>query len=230
MNYDVAITSDAYTSSLKSYLASNQLTLPIDTYYTTQFDIPSSTNGWLNFTISTQMSDISAIFIAFCIADEQSSYAYASTDRFVKPGNLKQARLQINGKPYPNVNIQLNGDVELPEAEAYQYLMKALRQNCSLEVIGNANANRDSKQLLAINRGDADAAIAAATLGYREIPSGSGINYGRNKSPGVRPVNLDTDTKTMNYFEDDGYLFDSPSSFVLGFDISKSNYSNEFEL
>jgi hypothetical protein len=89
MNYDVVQTSDAYTSSLRSYLASNQLTLPIDTYYTTQFDIPATTNGWLNFTISTQMSDISAVYIAFARADEQNSTAYASTDRFFKPGNLQ---------------------------------------------------------------------------------------------------------------------------------------------
>lgn len=233
MNYDVVQTSDAYTSSLRSYLASNQLTLPIDTYYTTQFDIPSNTNGWLNFTISTQMSDISAVFIGFVIADEQASYAYASTDRFVKPGNLRQARLQINGKPYPNVNIQLSGNTELPEAEAYHYLMKALRQNCSLEVIGNANAVRDSKQLLAINRGDVDGVITAANLAYREFPSGSGVNYGRNKSPNVFPNALGTTTnnnKALNYYEDDGYLFDSPSNFILGFDISKSNYNNEYEL
>jgi len=233
LNYDVALTSDAYTSSLRSYLASNQLTLPIDTYYTTQFDIPSNTNGWLNFTISTQMSDISAVFIGFVLADEQSSYAYASTDRFVKPGNLRQARLQINGKPYPNVNIQLSGNVELPEAEAYQYLMKALRQNCSLETIGNANAFKQSSHLIPVNRTNTSGAITAANLGVRESPYGNGLNYGRNKSPSVFTNALGATTtadKALNYFEDDGYLFDSPSSFILGFDISKSNYNNEFEL
>jgi len=109
--------------------------------------------------------------------------------------------------------------------------MKALRQNCSLEVIGNANANRDSRQMCRINALNATGTVIGATsVAVREMSSGSGINYGRNKTPCVASANLDTNTKNLNYYEDDGYLFDSPSNFVLGFDISKSNYSNEFEL
>ncbi len=259
MNYDIVQTSDAYTSSLRSYLASNQLTLPIDTYYTTQFDIPSTANGWLNFTISTQMSDISAVFIAFCRASEQSSYTYASTDRFFKPGNLTEARLQINGKPYPNVNVRLSGDVNLPEAEAYQYLMKALRQNCSLEVIGNANSNRDSKRSFRINdrnastvllptnaansaaaptKAEFDAAVAVInntivasnSITTKELYSGNGLYYGVNKSPVINNFDVAANQPTANFFEDDSYFFESCSNFCLGFDISKSNYNNEYEL
>jgi hypothetical protein len=230
MNYDVVQTSDAYTSSLRSYLASNQLTLPIDTYYTTQFDIPSNQNGWLNFTISTQMSDISAVYIGFVLPDEQNSYAFASTDRFIKPHGLSEARLQINGKPYPNVNIRLSGDYDSPEAEAYQYLMKALRQNCSLEVIGNSNAIRDDNIRLRVNNASAGAALSAANLSIRDIHTASGTYYGVNKVPIVPVANLSTGAKAINYFEDDAYLFESPSSFILGFDISKSNYNNEYEL
>ena len=252
LNYDVVQTSDAYSSSLRSYLASNQLTLPIDTYYTTQFDIKSDASGWMNFTISTQMSDISAVYIGFCVADEQSSYAYASTDRFVKPHGLEEARLQINGKPYPNVNIRLSGNAELPEAEAYQYLMKALRQNCSLEVIGNANSKNFITRRCRINNIQDVSAIkplvagnasnpptqaqvnairdAAAALTVKDIESGSGLYYGVNKCAIVPSSRLNYNGNDLNYYSEDAYLWESPSKFILGFDISKSNYNNEYEL
>jgi hypothetical protein len=232
LNYDVVQTSDAYTSSLRSYLASNQLTLPIDTYYTTQFDIPVNSTGWMNFTISTQMSDISAVFIGFVKADEQNSYAFASTDRFFKPRNLEEARLQINGKPYPNVNIRLAGNVDLPEAEAYQYLMKALRQNCSLEVIGNANAFKESRRIYKINSGNITSAInvASTDIGSKDLLCANGLYYGVNKvAPVADAPTINAPTNT-NLFYEDAVLFDSPSSFILGFDISKSNYNNEYEL
>lgn len=249
LNYDVVQTSDAYTSSLRSYLASNQLTLPIDTYYTTQFDIPSNQSGWMNFTISTQMSDISAVFIGFVVANEQSSYAFASTDRFIKPRSLEEARLQINGKPYPNVNIRLSGDQNLPEAESYQYLMKALRQNCSLEVIGNANAFKESRRIYKINSHTASSSLASVTgsaayaaadttavsvqardTGYKDVITPNGLYYGVNKcSPPADAATINAPANT-NFFSDESLLFDSPSQFILGFDISKSNYNNEYEL
>ncbi len=176
INYDVVQTSDAYTSSLRSYLASNQLTLPIDTYYTTQFDLNRS-SGWQNFTISTQMSDISAVFIGFVRSNEQNNLGFCSTDRFYKPPGLSEARLQINGKPYPNVNIRLSGNPILPEAEAYHYLMKALRQNCSLEVIGNANSYKDGSRAIIFS------SVPNVANADREktFLSTSGKNFGINR-------------------------------------------------
>jgi hypothetical protein len=249
LNYDVAQTSDAYTSSLRSYLASNQLTLPVDTYYTTQFDIQSTQNGWVNFTVSTQMSDISSVYVAFLKSDEQSSYAFASTDRFIKPTGLSEARLQINGKPYPNVNMRLSGNQNLPEAECYQYLMKALRQNCSLEVIGNSNHFKESRRILKINsvsanRGLAPAAAGAAYVqaevnairatsvdtGYKDVITPTGLYYGVMKStPPADNATIAAPANT-NLFYDESILLDTPSSFVIGVDISKSTYSNEYEL
>jgi len=241
LNYDVVQTSDAYTSSLRSYLASNQLTLPIDTYYTTQFDLNTS-SGWQNFTISTQMSDISAVFIGFLRGNEQSSYGFCSTDRFYKPPGLSEARLQINGKPYPNVNIRLSANPVLPEAEAYHYLMKSLRQNCSLEVIGNANAYKDGVRNIVF------ATATDATVPNREKSwlETSGSNYGKNKvAPPVDGANLQprnyTDMSNPNaavgtimangtWLDSDAHFWESPSNFILGFDISKSNYNNEYEL
>ena len=239
LNYDVVQTSDAYTSSLRSYLASNQLTLPIDTYYSTVFDLPS-TAGWTNFTISTQMSDISAVFIGFLLRDEQSNYAFCSTDRFWKPIGLEEARLQINGKPYPNVNIRFSDDTDntgqLPEAEAYHYLMKALRQNCSLEVIGNANAFKEQKKTYIFNGVDAN--LTAGNQRQLTSYSPIGLNYGVNKiAPPTKAGNVYTPRTYVGgaataepVLYNDAHIFDSPSQFVLGFDISKSNYNNEYEL
>ena len=246
MNYDVVQTSDAYTSSLRSYLASNQLTLPIDTYYSTQFDLPSS-SGWSNFTISTQMSDISAVFIGFVKGHEQSNYAFCSTDRFYKPPGLEEARLQINGKPYPNVNIRLSNNWAAPEAEAYQYLMKALRQNCSLEVIGNSNQYRNiGKNIIYAN------AVGTTNTRQKQLSiTPSGLYYGINKvapsqtaSPYLPQIitgittntglptvaNAATQLLAGGVFDDTAHFWDSPSNFILGFDISKSNYNNEYEL
>ncbi len=236
LNYDIVQTSDAYTSSLRSYLASNQLTLPIDTYYSTVFDLPS-TQGWSNFTISTQMSDISAVFIGFTRKAEQGNYAFCSTDRFWKPPGIEEARLQINGKPYPNVNIRLSNSAFGTEAEAYQYLMKALRQNCSLETIGNSNAFKESQNILTFNAGAA--AASATTVRNTNVLSPNGVYYGINRvlppteaagpvyTPNLLIGNAITAT---NVFTSDAHFADSPSQFILGFDISKSTYSNEYEL
>ena len=248
MNYDVVQTSDAYTSSLRSYLASNQLTLPIDTYYSTIFDMPS-TSGWQNFTISTQMSDISAVFIGFVKGDEQNNYGFCSTDRFYKPVGLEEARLQINGKPYPNVNIRLSNNWVRPEAEAYHYLMKALRQNCSLEVIGNTNQVKYAERTIAT------ATTAGTALNaHKSALAPGGLYFGVNKvgpsviaavanpqiisgtvANGANPPVIDPATPANiiaqgGVYNDDAHFFESPSQFILGFDISKSNYNNEYEL
>lgn len=251
LNYDVSITSPEYNSALRSYLSQNQLTLPIDTYYSTQFDIQSTQNGWLNFTVSTQFSDISAVYIAFFKADEQSSYAFCSTDRLVKPVNLAEARVQINGKPYPSTTVRLSGSQTSPEAECYQYLVKALRQNVSLEAIGMTNQQRESRKILKINTADASqpisyaanaasatyqqseatsALLAAKNSGIKEILTASGLYYGvmRNTPPADgATINAATNT---NMLYDEAYLFDSPSSFLLGFDVSKSSYGSEYEM
>lgn len=234
LNYDIVQTTDSYNSSLRSYLSSNQLTLPIDTYYSTQFQLASNT-GWQNFTISTQMSDISAVYIGFVRASEQFNYGFCSTDRFWKPPGLEEARLQINGKPIPNVNIRLSGRQTGTEAEAQHYLMKSLRQNCSLEVIGNSNANKVSVNHILYAPTSGTASTASDI-----IASGSGMNYGYTN---VVPADYDVNNilqprraTTVGSSANDAiinnlaHVFESPTNFILGFDVSKSNYANEFEL
>lgn len=232
LNYDVCLTSQEYNNALRSYLASNQLTLPIATNYQTQFDIPATANGWLNFTVSTQFSDISAVYVAFFKSDEQASYAFCSTDRMCKPANLSEARIQINGRPFPSTAIRLSGSQTRPEGEAYQYLMKALRQNGSLELFGNSNHYQQSRRICKINTGSASSSLAAASvdLGVKEVISATGLYYGVMKSiPPADAATINTPTNT-NLLYDESVLFESPSSFVLGFDVSKSVYASEYEM
>ena len=251
LDYDVVQTSAEYNAALRSYLASSQLTLPIETYYSTQFDIAATTNGWLNFTISTQFSDISAVYVGFLKADEQASYAFASTDRFVKPVNLAEARIQINGKPFPSTAIRLTGQQFSMEGEAYQYLIKSLRLNTTLEALGMTNHQRESRKVLKINTGSASqpityatnaggatytqaeatsALLAAKNSGVRDILTPSGLYYGVMRSTPVADAATISAPASTNLFYDDSVLFDSPSSFILGFDVSKSTYADEYSL
>jgi hypothetical protein len=183
------------------------------------------------------MSDISAVFIGFVRKDEQGNYGFCSTDRFWKPPGLEEARLQINGKPYPNVNVRLAGNVNLPEAEAYHYLMKALRQNCSLETIGNTNAFKEVQHCSSFN--SANATLAVGNLKCVSVLSPIGLHYGANKVATPTFVSPDYTARSfrnnaaatgVSILETDSHIWESPSTFILGFDISKSNYNNEFEL
>jgi len=225
MNVDCVQTSDAYATALREFLASNQLQLPIDTYYSTVYNLQATDNGWVNFTISTQFSDISAVYLAFFRSAEQSNTLFSGTDRMFRPPNLNEARILINGKPYPSVPIKFGtGGLE---AEAYQYLMKALKQNCSLEVIGNTNGflERTNTYTNMQSIAPVAAGIAAGTVKNIDTFSGSGIFYGRN-----RTTPLDGNAKTVNILGDESFWRTSPSNFALGFSVGKSDYSDEFEM
>jgi len=224
MNVDCVHTSDQYSSGLREYLASNTLSLPIDTYYSTIYNFQATDNGWVNFTISTQFSDISAVYLAFFRSAEQNNTLYAGIDRMFRPPNINEARLLINGKPYPAVPIKF-GTSGL-EAEAYQYLMKALKQNCSLEVIGNANASMVNTNNFSGYGTTGAAAIDAATAKNLSTYSGSGLYYGQNK---VAPLTSGNNTLD-NILTTEEYFAKSPSSFMLGWSVAKSDYTNEYEM
>lgn len=224
MNVDCVHTSDAYSTGLREYLASNQLQLPIDTYYSTVYNFQATDNGWVNFTISTQFSDISAVYLAFFRSAEQNNTLYSGIDRMFRPPNINEARLLINGKPYPAVPIKF-GTSGL-EAEAYQYLMKSLKQNCSLEVIGNANASMVNTNNFSGYGTTGAAAIAAGTVKNLSTYSGSGLYYGQNK---VAPLTTAVST-VDNILTKEEYFAKTPSTFMLGWSVAKSDYSDEFEL
>ena len=125
--------------------------------------------------------------------------------------------------------------------------MKALRQNCSLEVIGNSNQYRNvGKNIIYAN------AVGTVNTRQKQLTiNPSGLYYGNNKvgpSTSVNPylpqiitgitaatglptvANAATQLLAGGVFDDTAHFWDSPSNFILGFDISKSNYNNEYEL
>jgi hypothetical protein len=237
MNVDYVQTSSTYSDSLRNYLSEgNQMTLPIETYYETQFNIASGSNGWVNHTISSQFSDISAVYVAFFRSVEQSNLGFCGPDRMWKPPTINEFRLMINGQPYPQVPIRFSGGNFLPEAEAYQYLMKSMCGNATWEVMGNTNANKVSTFNYYYNH--VNAADAYTGSSKYIVQSGSGINYGKNRCiPVVDTATLvlptgavGTDTDDVSFLGEKSYLFDTPSYFVIGVDVSKSVYNDEYEL
>lgn len=237
MNVDYIQTSGTYSDSLRNYLSEgNQMTLPIETYYETQFNIASGSNGWVNHTISSQFSDVSAVFVAFFRSVEQSNLGFCGPDRLWKPPTLNEFRLMINGQPYPQVPIRFSSGNFLPEAEAYQYLMKAMCGNSTWEVMGNTNASKVITKDYYYNHVDAANAYTGSSKYY--VQSGSGVNYGKNRCAPVANASplvitntqLGDATTDVSILGERSYLFDTPSYFVIGVDVSKSVYNDEYEL
>jgi hypothetical protein len=230
MNLDYIQTNEDYSSALREYLTSNSLTIPLKTYYHTQFQITNTQSGWVNTTISTQFSDISAVYLGFFKATEQNNFSYAGSDRLWFPMNtngqsaITQARLSINGQIYPSVPIQLgktNGSYGIQCAEAYQYLVKALSQNANLEILGSTNQPYIVTTSKVVNYVPATATAAATSVISVPLQSGKGLFYAQNKT--VLNDNPDI-------IANPELFWDSPSQFVLGFDVSKSSYGDEYTL
>jgi hypothetical protein len=251
LNVDYIQTSSTYSDSLRNYLSEgNQMTLPIETYYETQFNIATGSNGWVNHTISSQFSDVSAVFVAFFRSVEQSNVGFCGPDRMWKPPTLNEFRLMINGQPYPQVPIRFSGGNFLPEAEAYQYLMKAMCGNSTWEVMGNTNSTKKSTKLYAynnqLNTSTGTPALAVGNLSFYNVESGSGLFYGKNRcipltdgatistpanATGTVPSAVsNVPQQDSSLFGEKSYLFETPSSFVIGIDVSKSVYNDEYEL
>lgn len=248
MNIDYVHTSEQYSSALREYLTSNALTLPLKTFYQTIYQIPASSSGWVNYTVSTQFSDVEAVFCVFFNSAEQSSLAFLGSDRCHKPSSLIQARLSINGQIYPSVPIVFNSasaslGAASQCAEAYQYLLKALFQNTSLEVIGNTNqkwVGANNQTIFtgnSLNNAGGVPNYSSLNVANFESKVGQGFYYGRDKrysknqtfsAPalvgGVYTVN------NHNLFSEQEWFWDSPTQFGIGFDVSKSSYNDEYTL
>lgn len=245
MNIDYVHTSEQYSSALREYLTSNALTLPLKTFYQTIYQIPASSSGWVNYTVSTQFSDVEAVFCVFFNSGEQSNLAFLGSDRCHKPSSLIQARLSINGQIYPSVPIVFNSGNRSQCAEAYQYLLKALFQNTSLEVIGNTNqkwvaANVNQIALAGTTKtasANAAAGISSAYgYGIYESKLGQGYYYGVDKRYArsiATPSPYTPATRTItnhNLIAEQEWFWDSPTQFGVGFDVSKSSYNDEYTL
>ena len=257
VNVDYVQTSEDYSSALREYLTANALTIPINTYYHTTFGIKGSVGGWQNFTVSTQFSDIQSVFLAFFKSSELNNIAYAGNDRLQRP-KLIQARLSINGAIYPNVPIVFND--KGPCSEAYQYLLKAFSQNASLEILGNTNQKWVSNNQVTLINGNSTITAAGllrwgnADLGDMNgistypLQIGEGYYYGVDKrynhagASTSTYISADNATSTIIGIPGDpitGYrsivaeqewFWTSPTNFVLGFDVSKSSYNDEYTL
>ena len=259
MNIDYVQTSEDYSSALREYLTGNALTLPLKTYYQTQYQINANAGGWQNYTVSTQFSDIEAVFCVFFNSSEANNIAYLGSDRCHKPKSLIQARLSINGQVYPAVPISFNSGSKSYCGEGYQYLIKALFQNASLEVLGNTNQKyvpiNNNTVLLAnmltipsttvantayINA-YANATIAGGVInnpiGNYESKVGSGYFYGVDKRYAkniafTEPVNAAGvyTVDNHNLIVEPEIFWESPTQFGIGFDVSKSSYNDEYTL
>lgn len=236
MNVDYVQTSEEYSSALREYLTQSKLTIPLKTYYHTQFEIGTTAKGWVNNTISTQFSDVEAVYLAFFKGSEQNSLAYQGSDRLWVPvtgddtPSISQARLTINGLIYPSVPIYLptNKGAGNQASEAYQYLIKALSQNCNLEILGSTNQPYE----LTLTKVDSTltAGTTAPTVTQMAIGtmfSGRGLFYGQNRAIFDDVGATLADTSILFNPEKN---FTSPSQFVLGFDVSKSSYGDEYTL
>lgn len=261
MNINYIQTEPSYNNALSQYLVSNNLQIPIETYFMTQFNIPRRTTGWITQNISVQYSNINAIYLIFTRACEQGNLGYLGTDRMHAIEGLSQARLTVNGKVLPSVPIQLAnpGYANVPDAatnqvitgavagsnflasatcgqalcqqpEALNYLMKALGYNTSAEMLGQVNFGQQITQPLQMNIGDnLNTGITQLTL----PSSGAGFYYASNKAvQNAMVTTADTivGTNNTNPLQCEEYYWKTPTTFALGFSMTRSDYSDEFEL
>lgn len=259
MNINYIQTEPSYNNALSQYLINNNLQIPIETYFMTQFNIPKRTSGWVTQNISVQYSNINAIYLIFTRACEQGNLGYLGTDRMHAIEGLSQARLTVNGKVMPSVPIQLAnpGYANVPAAdqnttgtaalasgflssavvgqalcqqpEALNYLMKALGYNTSAEMLGQVNFSQQVIQPIQINAG---ANVNTGIIQLTTPRSGAGVNYASNKAVqnAMFATASTTADKNTNPLECEEFFWKTPTLFALGWSMTRSDYSDEFEL
>lgn len=259
MNINYIQTEPSYNNALSQYLVSNNLQIPIETYFMTQFNIPRRTTGWITQNISVQYSNINAIYLIFTRTCEQGNLGYLGTDRMHAIEGLSQARLTVNGKVLPSVPIQLAnpayanvpaagqnttgtaavgsgflssaviGQALCHQPEALNYLMKALGYNTSAEMLGQVNFSQQAIQPIQINAG---AGVNSGIIQLTTPRSGAGVNYASNKAvQNCMIVTADTATdRNTNPLECEELFWKTPTLFALGWTMTRSDYSDEFEL
>lgn len=274
MNLNYIQTEPSYNNALSQYLISNNLQIPIDTYFITQFPIPRDSKGWITQNISVQYSNINSIYCIFTRNSEASSAAYLGTDRLHFPEGLSQAKLTVNGKVMPSVPILFGNpgfanhptvainarDGYLSSAvcgvsnnfapEAFTYLMKALGYNTSAEVIGNVGFLKEQTQIstyhrtlpIALAANPTNAQINTAvndsfnairdTITVSATTSGNGMFYASNKAVYQNPfvANAVNSEGRCNPLECEELYWKTPTYFALGWSMTRSDYSDEFEL
>jgi hypothetical protein len=250
MNINYVQTEPSYNNALSQYLISNNLQIPIDTYFVTQFPISRGFSGWVNQNISIQYSNINAVYCIFSRGSEVGNVTYLGTDRMHFPEGLSQARLTVNGKVMPSVPIQFTdvGYANQPTVaisaknglltsgvvgvcnnyspEALTYLMKALQYNTSAEMLGQVNFNRVATD----NITTGGAAYAPASSSVLTSYSGQGMFYASNKAVYQQQCTTANTLNAVHPLECEETYWRTPTFFALGWSMTRSDYSDEFEL
>lgn len=255
MNLNYIQTEPSYNNALSQYLISNNLQIPIETYFVTQFPILKNSSGWITQNISIQYSNIDAIYCIFTRNTETSSAAYLGTDRLHFPEGLSQARLTVNGKVLPSVPIlftdpgysnhvsEATGVSAVDGAltsgfcgvsnnyapEALTYLMKALGYNTSAEMLGQVNFSRTETSRILFT----PAAYENNKIQSIRQSSGQGMFYASNKAVhenNVLSANTLPRFGSCNPLECEEIFWKTPTYFALGWSMTRSDYSDEFEL
>lgn len=262
MNINYVQTEPSYNNALSQYLISNNLQIPIDTYYITQFPIAKGSLGWITQNISVQYSNINAVYLIFTRNTEQGVLSYLGTDRMHAIEGLSQAKLTINGKVSPSVPILLNGPnyIAYPSAaqplasaagtasgfltsgilgqagcqqpEALNYLMKALGYNTSAEMLGQVNFGQVCGRQCIVTGADVPSVYPT---------SGAGAYYASNKAVtanmfevGALAAGGNSNRRAANFgaspLECEEIYWKTPTYFALGWSMTRSDYSDEFEL
>lgn len=206
LNYEAVSTSESYKTSIMNYVsAGNMLQWPITTFYNELLSLPS---GTVNFSrsITANFSNVQAVYLAFFADADFNSYSAWGEDRTRVPPTLQYARLLVNGVPEPANPI----DCANGAAEAFQYLLKAMKTNKNADVISPFSLGRQVLRL--------------PSTTVLEISDSMGVAYGRELNDtllsrfGTDPA----DTDNANPFK----TVESPSFFVLGIPLAKSQYTS----
>ena len=250
MNINYIQTEPSYNNALSQYLISNNPQIPIDTYFVTQFPIARNLTGWVNQNISIQYSNINAVYCIFTRGSETGNVTYLGTDRLHFPEGLSQARLTVNGKVMPSVPIQFGnaGYANQPTVaivakdglltsgvcgvcnnyapEALTYLMKALGYNTSAEMIGQVNFNRVPTDAITIGA----AALVPGSTNTVTSYSGQGMFYASNKAVYQQQNTAANNLNAVHPLDCEETYWKTPTVFALGWSMTRSDYSDEFEL
>lgn len=268
MNINYIQTEPSYNNALSQYLVSNNLQIPIETYFMTQFPINRGQNGWVNQNISIQYSNINAIYCIFTRNTEQGTLRFLGTDRMHAIEGLSQARLTVNGKVMPSVpilfdnpayvaypatgqnlsaanaagllNSGLCGQAYCHQPEALNYLMKALGYNTSAEMLGQVNFPVVDGQPLYTFTQAANSAASGRQFSTINTKTGAGAFYASNKAVqfnsylsgagGVLTDNTFLENACSNPLACEEIFWKTPTYFALGWSMTRSDYSDEFEL
>lgn len=250
MNINYVQTEPSYNNALSQYLISNNLQIPIETYFVTQFPISRGFSGWVNQNISIQYSNINAVYCIFSRGSEVGNVTYLGTDRMHFPEGLSQARLTVNGKVLPSVPIQFTdvGYANQPTVaisakntlltsgvvgvcnnyapEALTYLMKALGYNTSAEMLGQVNFNRVPTDSITTGGAVYSPTSSSILTSY----SGQGMFYASNKAVYQQQCTAANTLNAVHPLDCEETYWKTPTLFALGWSMTRSDYSDEFEL